>query len=164
MSDRLRLYQMREGFVEHLHKVDHRVQFNKGECRPYLGIVLEIGEHHYFVPLESPKPNHAQIKSGAHIMRLDGGELGILGFNNMIPAKQHYLIEFDINELTDIKYKRLLQKQIEFCNKHRLEIRNKAAKTYTNVKKGIPFFKKVCCDFEKLEQEYTKYYFKTTKQ
>ncbi len=164
MSDKLRLYQMRDGFVEHLHKVDHRVQFNKGERRPYLGIVLEIGEHHYFVPLESPKPNHAQIKSGVHIMRLEDGKLGILGFNNMIPAKPHYLLEFDINELTDAKYKRLLQKQIEFCNKHRSEIRKKASKTYDNVKKQVPFFRKVCCDFGKLEKEYTKYCYKTTPQ
>ena len=85
--DNLRIYRIREGFVEYLHNIDNRVQFNKEERRPYVGIVLSMGGHDYFVPMESPKPNHAKLKNNIHIMKLKGGEYGLLGFNNMIPAK-----------------------------------------------------------------------------
>ena len=37
-------------------------------------------------PLESPKPNHVNIKGGGPVMKLDEGRLGLMGFNNMIPV------------------------------------------------------------------------------
>lgn len=41
---KLRLYHIREGYVEFLHRADNRVQMNKGERRPYVGIVLRVGD------------------------------------------------------------------------------------------------------------------------
>jgi len=161
-ANTLKLYKMRDGFVEFMHNVDSRVQFNKTERRPYVGVVLTIGEHDYFVPMESPKPNHRNMKSNIHIMKIEDGRYGILGFNNMIPAKKHYLIEFDIDKEPDEKYKRLLYNQLLFCNNHKQEIFARAKKTYDAVAvKRQPFFMKICCDFKKLEAEYTKYYYKT---
>lgn len=162
--EKFRLYKIRDGYIEYLHKIDHRVQFNKGERRPYLGVVLEIGGHKYFVPMESPKPNHANLKNGVHIMRIDGGKYGILGFNNMVPAKEFFLIPFDIVQEENEKYRNLLWNQLNFCNRHKEEIREHARKTYEGVTvKKTPFLLRVCCDFKVLEREYTKYYFKTTK-
>ena len=96
--EKLRIYRIRDGFIEFLHEKDHRVQFNKRERRPYIGVVLEINGHKYFVPMESPKPNHEKLKSNVHIMRIDGGKYGILGFNNMVPAKDFFLVPFDIEK------------------------------------------------------------------
>ena len=162
-ENRLRIYRLRDGYAEFLHNADPRVQFNKHERRPYVGVVLQIGPHSYFVPMESPKPNHAKIKSGVHIMRMKGGEYGLLGFNNMVPAKKHYLIEVDISTEPDAKYRELLKNQFVFCNEHRAEILDHALKTYIRAtEKKDPFFVKICCDFKKLEAVYTRYFFKTT--
>ena len=161
--EKLRIYRIMDGFIEFLHKQDRRVQYNKGERRPYLGVVLEMGEHKYFVPMESPKPNHARMKNGVHIMRIDGGKYGILGFNNMVPSKDFFLVPFDISEEPDEQYRNLLWNQLEYCNKHKEEIFDHARKTYEGVtEKHIPFLMKICCDFKLLEREYVKYYFKTT--
>lgn len=163
MSERLKVYRLSDGYIQYLHKIDYRVQYNKGARRPYMGIVLEIGVLQYFVPMESPKPNHSNMKNGAHFMRIDSGKLGLLGFNNMVPAKPQHLLPFDIELEPDDQYKNLLRDQLKFCNANREEIRKKAAKTYEGVvKKKTPFLMKVCCDFSKLEGEYTKYVIKTT--
>lgn len=163
--EKLKIYRIREGYIEYLHNIDKRVQYNKGERRPYLGVVLEIGQHKYFVPMESPKPNHKNIKNNVHIMRIDGGKYGLLGFNNMVPAKDFFLVSFDIAKEPDARYRNLLWNQLNFCNAHREEIRKHARKTYEGVTvKQTPFLVKNCCDFKLLEQEYVKYYFKTTIQ
>lgn len=113
--------------------------------------------------MESPKPNHSNIKNGVHIMRIAGGKYGLLGFNNMIPAKEFFLITFDIEDEPDEAYKNLLRNQLNFCNSHKEEIQEHARKTYEGVTvKHTPFLMRVCCDFKLLEQVYVKYYFKTT--
>lgn len=161
--DKLKIYRLSEGFVQYMHSVDSRVQYNKNERRPYVGIVLTVGVHNYFVPMESPKPNHEKIKSNIHIMKLDEGKLGLLGFNNMIPAKTSHLIEFDIDKEPDPQYSQLLKKQFIFINEHQDKVREHANKTYCSViNKKSPFFTRICCDFELLEREYIKYYVKTT--
>lgn len=160
--EKLRIYRIQDGFIEFLHKKDHRVQYNKNERRPYLGVVMEINDHKYFVPMESPKPNHANIKTGVHIMRIAGGKYGLLGFNNMVPAKDFFLIPFDIATEPDAQYRNLLWNQLDFCNSHKDEIYRHAKKTYEGVTvKKTPFLVKISCNFKKLEEEYIKYYFKS---
>ena len=162
--EKLRLYHIREGYVEFLHRADNRVQLNKGENRPYVGIVLKIGEYEYYVPLESPKPNHANIKSGGPVLKLDGGALGIMGFNNMLPVKKYQLIEFDILSVTDEKYRTLLLKQLAFIEKNKKIIYDRAATTYRKATDGKnPFYRKICCNFKKLESICDKYKVKKSK-
>ena len=108
--------------------------------------------------MESPKPNHAKIKSGSPVLKLDGGKLGIMGFNNMIPVIESCLIPFDIQKEIDEKYKNLLLNQLDFCNKNREVILRRAESTYKKTLSGkIPLYKKVCCNFEKLERKSLKY-------
>lgn len=150
---KLRLYHIREGYVEFMHKADNRVQMNKGEHRPYVGIVLTIDEFDYYVPLESPKPNHVNIKSGGPVLKLDNGALGIMGFNNMIPVKKNHLIDFDIQTIPDEKYRTLLLKQLAYCEKNRALIQTRAATTYRKATDGKnPFYQRICCDFKHLER------------
>lgn len=151
--NKLHIYRVKEKYVYYLNKVDNRVQHNKGQKRPYIGVVLKINQFNYFVPMESPKPNHANLKNAIHIMKLDGGKLGILGFNNMIPVKDVALIDFDIEQEPDEAYKNLLRKQLHFCNKHKDEILEHAQKTYDAVTaKKSKFHMKICCNFMKLER------------
>lgn len=163
--EKLRLFHIKEGYVDFLHKADSRVQMNKGEHRPYVGIVLTVGEYDYYVPLESPKPNHAKIKSGGPVLKLDEGALGIMGFNNMLPVKKYQLIEFDIAAVEDVKYKTLLLKQLAFCEKNKNVIQKRAETTYRKAVEGKnPFYRNVCCNFKKLEELCDTYRVKKTNQ
>lgn len=154
----LKIYKVTEKYIAYLHKWDYRVQYNKSERRPYVGVVLYVGDFRYFVPMESPKENHKTIKPGKHIMSLDEGRLGLLGFNNMIPVDEKGLIEFDINSVENKSYRLLLQKQAAYINKHKAEIFNHAAQTYYDTVNGKnKFLLKICCDFKRLERACLKY-------
>lgn len=154
----LKIYRMRDDYIRFLNGIDPRVQYNKDGRRPYVGVVLEIREHKYFVPMESPKPNHAKLRGNIHIMKLDGGKLGLLGFNNMVPALERHLIDYDIDAEPDVKYRNLLRNQLRFCNDHKAEIFDRAERTYRAVIKGkIPFFVSISCNFRLLEEMYGEY-------
>ncbi|MBR4890514.1 MAG: type III toxin-antitoxin system ToxN/AbiQ family toxin [Clostridia bacterium] len=149
----LRLYRVRDGYIRYLNSRDNKVQYNKNARRPYVGVVFDFGGFKYFVPMESPKLNHVNIKPGKHILKLKKGEYGLLGFNNMIPVHKDALIEFDINTEKDEKYKRLLQRQIAVCNSMKADILNHAQMTYFDVVTNKnKFLVGISCDFKNLEK------------
>lgn len=151
--ENLRLYHISDRYIRFLQSRDSHVMDNKNHRRPYVGIVLHVGAYRYFVPMESPKPNHKNIKSCVHIMRIDGGALGILGFNNMIPVHDSALIEFDINDISDEKYANLLRHQISYINRKKADVLDHASKTYYRATTGKnKFLVEICCDFKKLER------------
>ena len=134
----LRLYRISDKYIHFLKSRDSRVQDNKHRSRPYVGVVLHVGEFRYFVPMESPKSNHANI--------------GLLGFNNMIPVHDSALISFDINKEPDTKYAELLKRQVTYINRNKADVFNHASQTYYNVvTKKNAFLLSICCDFKKLE-------------
>lgn len=47
-------------------------------------------------------------------MRIDNGNLGLLGFNNMIPVPEEAIIYFNIDDEPDLKYAELLRRQVSF--------------------------------------------------
>lgn len=154
----LKLYRISEKYVRFLKSRDSRVQDNKNRRRPYVGVVLHVGEFRYFVPMESPKPNHANIKPGHHIMKLGDGKLGLLGFNNMIPVHDAALIKFDIDDEPDAKYAELLRRQVTYINRRKADVLNHATQTYYSVvTKKTAFLLKICCDFKKLERACKQY-------
>ena len=148
----LKIYKIKDKYIQFLRSWDNRVLYNKNHGRPYVGIVLYVSDYQYFVPMESPKPNHANMKPGKHIFKIDGGRLGILGFNNMIPVHSAALINFNIDKEPDEKYADLLRRQAAFINRNKADVLEHAAQTYYNVvKKHNKFLLKICCDFKKLE-------------
>lgn len=156
--DTLKIYRIEEKYIRFLHSRDSKVQYNKGNKRPYVGIVLLIGSYQYFVPMESPKSSHAKIKSGNHILKLDNGNLGLLGFNNMIPVHKDALISFNIDNEPDEKYAELLRRQATYINRNKATVLDHASKTYYNaVTKRNDFLKRICCDFKKLERACDQY-------
>lgn len=151
---KFQFYHINEHYISYLHSIDTRVQYNKGQRRPYVGIVLSINGIDYYVPLESPKPNHVNIKGGGPVMKLDDGRLGLMGFNNMIPVIPSCLIKFDIQSIENENYKMLLLNQLNYCNKNRDLILQRAESTYRKaLSRKIPLYQKVCCNFEKLERK-----------
>lgn len=159
--NKLRLYRININYIKYLYSFDNRVQYNSSrednysKRRPYLGIVLKVNEINYFVPLEHPRLSHQKMKNNIYLFKIHNGKYGILGFNNMIPVKEDELIEFDINKENE-KYKQILISQYRFCNKHILEIKERAKATYQKYKNDR-FFKKICCNFELLEEKCVEY-------
>lgn len=156
--ENLHIYRVDDRYIRFLRTRDPKVQYNKGNRRPYVGVVLHVGGFKYFVPMESPKPNHVNIKPGKHILKLDDGRLGLLGFNNMVPVHKDALIEFDINAETDPKYRELLRRQASACNRKKADIYDHASRTYYDVVNGTnKFLARVSCDFKVLEKACKEY-------
>ena len=156
---KFRFYHIEEEYVNYLHRVDVKVQLNKGEHRPYVGVVLKIGKWKYYVPLESPKPNHINSKSGGPVLKLDEGRLGIMGFNNMIPVEDQYLVKFDFCTIQDDNYRNLLFNQYAYCEKNKDLILSRAKAVYDKTIQGnVPFYRQVCCHFKRLEGAAKRYH------
>lgn len=154
----LKIYRISDKYINFLKTIDSRVQNNKDRRRPYVGIVLNVGRFRYFVPMESPQPNHANIKPGHHIMKLDNGRLGMLGFNNMIPVPDSAIIPFDIADEPNRQYADLLRRQATIINRNKADIYDHASKTYYHVvTKKNKFLMSICCDFTALEKACKRY-------
>ena len=151
--ENLRIYRVTDHYIRFLNGRDPKVQYNKGAKRPYVGVVFSFAGYQYFVPMESPKPNHANIKPGKHIIKLDSGKYGMLGFNNMIPVHKDALIDFDINAEPDVKYRELLKRQAALCNRMKADILNHAQMTYFDVVQNKnKFLVSISCNFKNLEK------------
>ena len=157
--DQLKIYKVADKYVSFLHGADNRVQHNKGMSRPYVGIVLIVGSYRYFVPMESPKEQHKKLRPSVHIMPIENGRYGLLGFNNMIPVPYGAVTLMDIDAEPDRKYAELLKRQATFINRHKADVYARAQKTYfrATTKKQDNFFRKICCDFKKLERVSERY-------
>lgn len=71
----------------------------------------------------------------------------------MFPVLDEYLTKVNIKQIADEKYKRLIQKELNFCINNRDKIRSIALQTYLEV--ILQFDKELVansCDFNLLEQ------------
>lgn len=76
----LRLYKANIDYIKYLYSFDNRVQYNpirEDEYtikRPYLGIVFEVENFKYFVPLEHPRKSHQNMKNNTFIFKIHNGK------------------------------------------------------------------------------------------
>ena len=162
----LRLYKINDKYINYLKKFDSKIYENKNAKRPYIGIVytIPINEINYFVPLSSPKNKHLYMRNSKDLHKIDGGKLGIVNFNNMIPVDKNDLIEIDIDNEPDVLYKNLLKKQyFELLNIQSV-IFDKAKNLYllyksdeNSLTQNDIKIKKRCCNFILLEEKLTEY-------
>ena len=150
---KLKLYRVSEKYIDFLRETDPvNVKHNKGERRPYIGIVLEINNLSYFAPLASPKPKHLHMKNSLDFIKIDNGKLGAINLNNMIPVVDNALFLLDV-ENEDEKYRNILYGQIRFINSHAEDICTKARKLYISVTEYHSFLTHRCARFKELEQK-----------
>src|SRR5690554_5615602 len=132
---RLKLYVIESDYYNYIKEFDDKIIYsdNDKNKRPFIGIVLQFEEEMFFAPLASPKPKHLKMKNSLDFLKINGGELGVINFNNMIPIPPGSAQEIDINKLPtkskgDRDYKNLLIKQISWCNQseNREKIKKKA--------------------------------------
>ncbi|WP_338935058.1 type III toxin-antitoxin system ToxN/AbiQ family toxin [Lactobacillus helveticus] len=158
MNEQLKLYNINPSYVDQLHNLDYRVEKHHGKhSKPYLGIILKINNIHYFVPLSSPKPKHKHMYESLTFVKITNRSqlLSVLNINNIIPVPIGFYHKIDINKISDLKYRDLL-------NAEQIACRKKARRIIKNAKLIHKFIcyeperhkniNKFCCDFNKLEK------------
>jgi len=130
--------------------------------RPFVGVVFKINNMKYYAPLSSPKPKHRAMKNQLDFLKISGGELGAINFNNMIPIHSNSIECVDIQGIPDKGYKSLLENQLSWCNSNREAIVIKAEKLYClmtndNKSKNLLHIAKRCCNFKLNEERYAEY-------
>lgn len=119
------------------------------------GIVLQIGDTDYYVPVTSYK----QQKPDNFLIYSDNGQVvSSLRFNYMFPVPKDLLKERRINEEPDHAYRSLLAQELLYCRKNQEKIMKLAQRTYKRVLLGKdPGLIANSCDFLLLEDTCRKY-------
>ena len=129
--EEFKLYSVSDEYIEYLRAIFPNVYSNKEttrvHTRKYVGIVLRLGNYHYYIPMSSPKKSDYQIagekkvikKSIVPIIRIvvknsrGQKELkGTLRISHMIPVPPSELQLYDIENELDDTYKDLVQNEI----------------------------------------------------
>lgn len=162
----MKLYNIKDEYIDYLRKYDYKVAYNKNEKRPYVGIVLEYNKCNYFVPFSSPKAKHKKMKNGIDFRKIKNGDLGAINFNNMIPVDVSALLPIDFDSIEDEKYRNLLIDQLSYIEKDEQNIQktasnlrnlfNKDAKERTSIENAVIGRS---CDLVLLEEKCKEYSF-----
>ena len=157
----MKFYHIKEDFITYLRQFDTKIAENKNQTRPYVGIVLEVNSVKYYAPFSSPKPKHKKMKNGKDFRKINNGLYGAINFNNMIPVLDSALIEIDIANIADVKYRRLLQNQYNSIKadekgilKTAENLRKLIFDAETNLSAHDKVIKQRCCDLALLEEKY----------
>lgn len=153
----MNVYKLNPFYCNYLHDYEAKIPYieNEKESRPFVGTVLYVNGKNFFAPLTSPKSKHLTMKDSQDFLKIDGGKLGGINLNNMMPIPQNYLHEIDIKNIRDSKYKRMLFKQLNWIQKNSQRINNRARCLYYLVSHGNANADLInrCCNFELLEEK-----------
>lgn len=153
-------------YCDYLRKSDPCVPYtmDEKENRPFVGVLLHIHGTPYYAPLSSPKRKHLTMKNQIDLLKINGGQYGVINFNNMIPVHDNFITPVDItihanDSVADIRYKTLLANQLTWCNANKESIFSKAQKLYniiSNHKGWDSLISRCCkfCDDERLMKSY----------
>ncbi len=82
----MKVYNIDRNYTDFLRKYDQRIPSEHDDhSRPFIGILISNGNIDYVVSLTSPKPKHLKMKNNIDFLKIDGGKLGAINFNNMFP-------------------------------------------------------------------------------
>lgn len=165
MSFQYRLVTVNSKYCDYLRKYDYRVSYNANEkeLRPFVGVLFKIEEMEYFAPLSSPKEKHLKMKNTIDFYKIDGGKLGAINFNNMIPIPKSEYEYIDTNTTsltkTEQNYKELLKSQLRWLNRYGQHLKEKAQNLYearidSKLKTNVA---NRCCDYKLLEEKCKEY-------
>lgn len=161
----LTLVRIDSKYCDFLRKFDSKVPYNykSKELRPFIGVLFKVNDLEYFAPLTSPKPKHLKLKSKIDFLKIDGGKLGAINFNNMLPVTKKNIVEIDLDKKcfssSEEKYIKLLKQQIYWLNRHSNLLYNRSKNLYTKYLNN-KLDKKVilrCCNFKLLEEKCLEY-------
>ena len=164
MTNELKLVKIDVHYCDYLRRYDNKVPYNEGtkELRPFIGVLFKVNSFLYFAPLSSPRTKHLKLKDNIDFLRIDEGRLGAINFNNMLPVHEKNIIEIHLNKeesSIDLKYQKLLKKQLFWLNRNRNKLYRKSKylyKSYVNKTLNDNVVKR-CCDFLLLEKKSLEY-------
>lgn len=93
---------------------DYLRQFDNKKLRPFIDVLFEANNCKYFVPLSSPKPKHKTMKTTLDFLKIAGGDLGAINFNNIIKID----LDKECLTKTEERYIKLLKEQIFWLNRN----------------------------------------------
>lgn len=173
----MRLYSISDEYISYLRIKFPRVYSNKEvervHTRKYLGAVIEIDSHKYYIPLSSPKDKHDYIivdgekkirKDSLIVMRIVSGTddnmevKGTLQIGTMIPVPDSAIELYDVDSEPDQAYKDLVNEEIIYIRKHEKAIIKNAKVLYSKRKSETQNrVVQNCLDFKALEEECDKW-------
>ena len=173
----MHLYSISDEYINFLRKKFPRVYSNKENIRvhnrKYLGVVIQIDSHKYYISLSSPKEKHDYIfvdgkrtirKDSLIVMRITTGSFdnkvlkGTLQIGTMIPVPDSEIQLYDVKNEPDQAYKDLVNEEIIYIRKHEKAIIKNAKVLYSKRKSGeTNRVVQSCLDFQALEVECDKW-------
>lgn len=146
----MELYYIDSSYCHYLRCYDALVPYNEGvKKRPFIGVVIMIHSISFFAPLTSPKPKHRRMGNQIDFLKIDGGRLGAVNLNNMIPVQKglYHKVSFRSDSLN--AYTALLHRQLHWCILHQKEINEQANLLFQAVilRQAPPSVLNRCCDF-----------------
>ena len=157
----MKVYTADANYCNYLHYYEPKIPFvkNEKENRPFIGTLLCVNGKNFFAPLTSPKPKHLTMKNAQDFLKIDNGKLGGINLNNMIPIPKSCLQEIEIRNIKDIKYRNMLFKQMDWIEKNKVRINNRAKNLYFLIikKKATDYLIERCCNFKLLEEKCCEY-------
>lgn len=153
----MELYKVDYEYYHYLHYYEPKIPYieQEKENRPFIGVILDVNGKNFFAPLTSPKKKHLMMKDMQDFLKIEGGKLGGINLNNMMPIPKCYLEKIEIETIEDKKYRRMLKKQISWINQNELRIHNRARNLYYLIINGhtTKQLLKRCCNFRLLERK-----------
>jgi protein AbiQ len=138
----------------------------------HVGILLMVGDFHYYVPISSAKPKHQKMSNSLDFHKLQDETTGylyaVLNINNMIPVPDNCLTQLKYNQVANFRsfsdekektnYIYLLQKEKALIDNVQDTIQAKALKLYQKcIVKPDSSLAARCCDFKMLEEKCSSY-------
>ena len=151
------IYKIDDSYIKEIRKLDGRVLENKEQRRPYVGVIIDINQYHYYIPMSSAKFKTVEGKKIINKLNKQvtvhfPEDKGYLKFNNMIPVPLDKVSKVNIKEERDEAYKKLLFEQYGYIRKNEKKLKEKASKV-RKIKNCASVFG-VVVDFNKLEKYY----------
>ena len=110
----LKIYKIKKDYIDYMSQFAPHFFQNKKTSqhneRKYIGIVLEVNKHKYFAPLSSFKEKHKYMKDKIDFIKIK--DYAVINLNNMFPAPDFEIIDFDISKVSNLKYKLLYKGNI----------------------------------------------------
>lgn len=179
MSNSLKWYAINKEYVEYLRRFDNRVQYidYDSQFKPYIGIILNISNFDYYVPISSVgnKPRkiekYTKMKEDIDLFKVfdkNNKLLSVLNINNMIPINKENVERVSYEHIdkyrsfkTPLEKKRyvyFLQVELAVMRRSQNYIISKASDLYDEkFKNSSSRIAKRTVDFDKVEEKCIEY-------
>ncbi|MBK4778725.1 MULTISPECIES: type III toxin-antitoxin system ToxN/AbiQ family toxin [Streptococcus] len=184
LNDSIAFYEIDNDYIEYLYQVDSNVYYHpsyRATIKPYVGILVDIGNIKYFIPLTSAKEKHKEqrMQSRDYLMIYDLVDKNSNEKNaiyrdhpNLLDKKYHILAVLDIRKMIpvvegaykkiefktlELNYQFLFYKEHEFCKSKQDKIILDASKIYSKTIAKGSALSKFHCDYVALEKALQNY-------